>query len=188
MPNHVRNKIQFKTLDDFMLVSEFCKNDVCSTIFDFNKLIPAPGYIFQGDLGKEERRKYGENNWYDWNIRNWGTKWNAYSGELDKENFAILFSTAWAMPEPICQTLSAQFPDVDFTWKWADEDLGFNTGIYRKSGGELLEINVSNESNEAYGLYIELHGSSECIGMDEDGVHYKYDCDNCPNRYRCGID
>ena len=35
---------------------------------DFNKVIPMPDYIFQGNLGMAEREKYGKENWYDWSI------------------------------------------------------------------------------------------------------------------------
>ena len=35
-------------------------------------------------------------NWYDWNIDNWGTKWNAYDTELS--DTGILFYTAWESP------------------------------------------------------------------------------------------
>lgn len=93
--------------------------------FDFNAVIKTPKEIFQGSLRQKERDKYGENNWYDWNTKNWGTKWNAYevhylnnSYDDDTEVFDILvkFDTAWSIPAPIFEKLSEDF-NVQVTWK-----------------------------------------------------------------------
>jgi len=45
-------------------------------------------------------------NWYDWNISNWGTKWEAsiYSWEKLSDNHIVInFDTAWAPPIPFYQ-------------------------------------------------------------------------------------
>ena len=42
---------------------------------DFEKIIPMPKNIYRGSLGPDERQKYGNNNWYDWSVAHWGTKW-----------------------------------------------------------------------------------------------------------------
>ena len=53
----------------------------------FNLLRPMPDNIFQGNLGMAEREQQGENNWYDWSVAHWGTKWDTdaqnvfYDGE-----------------------------------------------------------------------------------------------------------
>lgn len=71
-----------------------------SSDIDFNRLIPTPTNIFQGDIGIDEEEKYGkENCWYDWNYKHWGTKWNACDAYItlgaDKDNLTINMSTAW---------------------------------------------------------------------------------------------
>ena len=40
-------------------------------------------------------------------------------------------------------------------------------------------------SGEAFEVYVELNGESECIGKDENGNWISYDCDTCPNRDNC---
>ncbi len=81
MPNHVTNKIHLsgdqKRIDELMEVVRY-ENQSLGTM-DFNKIIPMPDNIFRGSLGQRELQLYGKNNWYDWSIANWGSKWNSFS-------------------------------------------------------------------------------------------------------------
>ena len=73
MPNWVVNKVTFiGNQDKIEKILEQIKGK--DALIDFNKIIRMPDYIYNGDLGTKERKKYGENNWYDWRIRNWGGK------------------------------------------------------------------------------------------------------------------
>jgi hypothetical protein len=190
MPNHVTNKIEFYgEKENIKKVLELINGeDEC---IDFNKIIPTPDNIYQGNLGEEKRRLYGKNNWYDWNIDNWGTKWNAYSSWLDAENNVIYFDTAWSSPTPVLDALAKLCYEykVSFTGAWADEDRGHNIGIFESDcegdeywfGYEYLE----NCSNEAYDIYVDLKGEDSCMGKDGNGNWVAYSCDTCPNRENC---
>lgn len=49
-----------------------------------------------------------EENWYNWNVENWGTKWDAdvFSYDrFDANNINIYFNTAWAPPIALYQYL-----------------------------------------------------------------------------------
>lgn len=65
-------------------------------------------------------------NWYDWSCANWGTKWNASSVELDDQSdwgwVVFHFDTASRAPIPIFAKLREQYPDLDFSFRWRDED------------------------------------------------------------------
>lgn len=100
--------------------------------------------------------------WYDWNIKHWGTKWNAYN-QPDERNTAdtMYFKTAWSFPAPICEKLSLMFPDVAIEWDYADEDSGSNTGRVRVQNGIAAIDHPKRQSKEAYDLYFELHPGSE---------------------------
>lgn len=139
MPNYVVNRIK-------IVANKEDKSKVLNTIkgkngiVDFEKIIPMPENIYRGDLGKEEEKKYGENNWYDWSIKNWGTKWNAFEPVIDG-NY-VFFLTAWSFPEPVIRKLSEMFPDVYFVWEYADEDIGnnYDRKVYEKGQAEDLAI------------------------------------------------
>lgn len=63
------------------------------------------------------------NHWYDWNIRNWGVKWDASDVEANTvgDDLSYRFSTAWSIPHEAMLALSAQFVGVDFFLDYEEE-------------------------------------------------------------------
>ena len=158
MPNYVRNVLTLSGDEEKIKeLLETVKNDEFGIgTIDFEKVIPMPDYIYKGGLGRAEMEKYGENNWYEWSIANWGTKWNAcgYSKNVEYApqpggTPTITMNTAWCAAHPVVVKLSEMFPDVDITHEWADEDVGRNCGRYEYSGGERIE-EFFPEGKEAY--------------------------------------
>lgn len=123
MPNWTRNELNIQT-DDPKKILDFKKKVLTQSEkgkleLDFEKIIPMPKKIFRGNLGSEEREKYGDNNWYDWSIKNWGTKWNSDRTEVDSSSqeygeLQITFNTAWDTPRPIIKKLKQMFPELNF--------------------------------------------------------------------------
>ena len=117
MPNYCYQKLTFSSSisADISEVKNYILNKKGK--FDFNKVIPQPVNIFQGDLGAKERRmctEKGLHNWYDWNIKNWGTKWNALEPKIlfDEDwKFGVSFHTAWGIPNPIINNIIETFKD-----------------------------------------------------------------------------
>lgn len=104
-------------------------------------------------------REHGSINWYDWNVKNWGTKWNAYD-QNDERNTAdtIYFQTAWSSPIALIQELSKMFSLVKIALTYADEDSGNNAGKIIFENGEAIEVNQpEGQSTDAYEIYFELH-------------------------------
>lgn len=131
---------------------------------------------------------YGYDTWYDWSCAKWGTKWNAYDTFISDNESQICFNTAWSCPLPVLDKLAEMCYEygVSFTGKWADEDRGCNVGVFESDccGDEywFSYEYIENCSNEAYDIYVELKGESECMGKDEDGNWVCYSCDDCPNQ------
>ena len=86
--------------------------------------------------------KYGAGDWYEWAIRNWGTKWNAmetYCSDDGPGDKSIEFQTAWDTPDPILMALSREYPEGMMLVAYADEDAGgYNCGAMLIQNGRVL--------------------------------------------------
>jgi len=60
--------------------------------------------------------EYGYDNWYDWQVHHWGTKWDIRgdcgNDVIDDDHCTFIFQTAWSPPEPIVKKLQEMFPDL----------------------------------------------------------------------------
>jgi len=167
MPNWVRNNVSVTGNKDS--VSLFAERHFKLTDrelepnkdFDFETIKPMPSTIFKGNLGQEEREKYGSDNWYDWSINNWGTKWNACDTHIDgitqfSDNSAELrfsFNTAWSCPEQIYAEIAKIYPNLTFDVEFADEDIGNNCGTIMINDGEVTVDYMSDRefANDVWG-------------------------------------
>ena len=176
--------IPFEQLDKKYLsyVTNMFDNNWAATLYyerlpnrneDFDKLYRL------GKVCCENIRKYGYVCWYNWCIDNWGTKWDACEPYVDDD--FISFQTAWSVPDPIFEAFAyiCDKHNVTFEGEYADEDRGHNAGHISSDNG-ITEY--ENNSNEALRAYIDLWGDSECIGEDENGNLFNYDCDTCPHK------
>jgi hypothetical protein len=149
MPNWVKHNVSVsgskEKLENFK--DQHFKMEDGELIFDFNTIIPMPENIFRGDLGQREKELYGKNNWYDWSLENWGTKWNSahvFCGDIYKADkqfvLSFEFDTAWATPYEIIDKMVLMHPDLFFEIQFADEDIGSNCGYYHCEDGASLNF------------------------------------------------
>jgi len=103
------------------------------------------------EMSNDLMKKYGANNWYDWAVNNWGTKWSGCDGDLTKPTQCI-FQTAWSTPYKLLQKLSVLYPEVELSVQYADEDFGSNTGTYRIVNGVLVDENVPKYGVESLNM------------------------------------
>ena len=115
MPNWVRTRITFPDVTDEQFCSIVCaycgyKGGNGQPTLDFEKILPIPDDVLRGDLSFDEiiNHTSGKENWYDWCIKNWGTKWNAFRGTVDPDCHALYFETAWDYPYPVINKLASQ--------------------------------------------------------------------------------
>jgi len=65
--------------------------------------------------------------WYNWNNRNWGTKWDAYDVHgttcyVGKTQWLEYnFTTANGAPVPVLEAMMEAFPNLTFKLQWQDE-------------------------------------------------------------------
>lgn len=134
MPNYCENYLSIEGNNDTKkLIMEFVKSE--ENAFDFDKIVPMPDYIYRGVVGERERKIYGENNWYDWSVKNWGTKWNSADVEIWDDE--IQFQTAWSPCDPVIAALAEKFPTMRFTYSFYEPGMCF-CGKRVYENGELL--------------------------------------------------
>jgi hypothetical protein len=110
-----------------------------------------------GTAYRDNLLAYGCKTWYDWCVKHWGTKWNAYDTYI--EHNEVNFTTAWATPFPVIKALSKKFRKATFSVSFADEDLGQNCGRYAfKSGRVVDEYFPDGGSDEALEFACEVKG------------------------------
>ena len=150
------------------LVSPFMTLDraMMCIMSNFNSLDKALEY---GESVYKLYLETGATSWYDWSLKNWGTKWNAYNTYVHKNDsscFELYFQTAWSGVPGLITKLVKEFPTLQFTYKYADEDMGYNCGEGHSDGdGDFSFTMVSGGSDEAIALYI------ECWQEDEDDFY-----------------
>jgi hypothetical protein len=87
--------------------------------------------------------------WYDWNIRNWGVKWDAGDAELDTDlseldgtinnTISYRFQTAWGIPIEAITAMVRQHRELDFDLS-SEEEQGW--------GAEFTSSDADDELDE----------------------------------------
>jgi len=123
---------------------------------DFDKIIPHPRTDPYYDRPTQQEAQISSDWWYNWNIKNWGTKWSA--SECQIECFgSYTFVTAWNGVVELMQELSKQNKGIEFEYSFADEDTSHNLGKYKILDGEITErFEPLGGTKEAYELAFEL--------------------------------
>ena len=138
MPNWCENELIIKTNDNHdedldEIIEKYCSirndNEQC---IDFEKISPIP--------------KMKEEDWYNWNCNNWGTKWNAQGWAFENEGLQLFFSfgTAWSPPIPVIQQLSATFPHCRMILKYCEPGMCFAGKTIFRAGKILEEVNTED--------------------------------------------
>ena len=83
-------------------------------------------------------QKYGTDNWYDWSIEHWGTKWDAYDCQGSPQEGTLIFFTAWNPPDEIIKALCKKYPNSDLDWFYEEEGIQFAGHCYAGENGEVI--------------------------------------------------
>ena len=112
--------------------------------FSLEKITPTPPELI-ADAGREKDKMPL---WYEWRLKNWGTKWDIMEEDFDDdtqftatENNSIQakFHTAWQPPMFALATLSKKFKDLKFKLCYLDEMMNF------RGRAEIEDGNVSDD-------------------------------------------
>ena len=133
----------------------------------------------------EQAMRFESDHWYDWNVRNWGTKWDVAVSSVDThpdtymeetvngENHVVYynFETAWSRPMSALLNLSNQYPDLLFTLSY-EEETGWGGECELLRGKVISESMYDNMCRNCDGKYED----SEIVSCDDCG---DYPCPNC---------
>jgi hypothetical protein len=101
-------------------------------------------------------RATGCASWYDWNVKHWGTKWNAYNCKRVGPTVCV-FETAWRSPQPVvCKVFQSH--NCDMLHEWADEDTGRNVGRVTYAAGHSPVSEEWSNTKEGFELAFDLFG------------------------------
>ena len=133
-------------------------------IFSFRNIV-APtdldAYHMQPDLSAPVMSFQG-NDWYNFNNREWGTKWDVAVADGDEhsttymegpvangENSVVYynFETAWSRPMPALIKLSAQYPNLLFTLSY-EEETGWGGELELLRGEVISESEYDNKCRD----------------------------------------
>lgn len=98
----------------------------------------------------ENVRLYGAEDWYNWRLDNWGTKWDCSStsvNELNANNLNVRFETAWSPPINWFKKVIPMYPQLEFTLIFDEEGDSFC--------GKLTGINGEIEIESQDPFYID---------------------------------
>lgn len=180
MPNWCNNSVTLRHKDPAMIerahqalargefLQEFfpCPQDLIDTVAGF------PGEDKREAHEAQEKRNlelYGYKNWYDWNVANWGTKWDIGGDDglmqkLDANTLQASFDSAWAPP---CQAyeklielgfyVKAYYdePGMCFCGLWeGDTDNGFFDDYCEYSGetSKTVREAIGEELDDFWGI------------------------------------
>ena len=118
--------------------------------------------------------------WYNWNVKNWGTKWNCAEVWHDRADddspvegkTSYNFDTAWAPAEPVIAALAEQFPTLLITHRYCEGGMGY-AGEVEYANGVASERNEYGSGDDGF--------PDEAYITEEDGRRgYERDYDAVP--------
>ena len=131
--------------------------------------------------------KFSSDGWYDWNVREWGTKWDADESNLDDNTEDLTptlyysFNTAWSIPEGVFVSIVKQHPELDFDFS-CEEEQGWGAEYEsRKGENGLPELAMTKEWDipDSHQDYVDRDEVDRCMCEEEpDDSEYWYD--DCP--------
>lgn len=89
---------------------------------------------------KSFQKKYNTITSVDWNLVNWGTKWDCMDSDIIKETPKYIkywYTTAWSPNEAFILTIATKYPLLDFELRYKEEGEGFK-GTLRVVNEEVL--------------------------------------------------
>lgn len=130
------------------------------------------------DIGRrhvQNAENHGACCWYEWAVKNWGTKWNASDTLVASDGKSFTFDTAWEPAFPVVLELSRKHPDIRMAFLFSDENIGSGVGYALLTGGQVdFSGDFPDQSKDAYKLAFDLWGCADEYRWDDKKGKYVY--------------
>ncbi len=192
MPNWCYNKLVVKSNGDLNEFRRFMKQGRRIETYDgeqenvwrISNYLPTPEGLLSKNISESEKKNLkntlGFDNWYDWRLFYWGTKWDCDNNGFDTytdENsiFETDFDSAWGPPSEFLINVSIMYPSLSFQLEYLEPGMSFagttyiNNGflldicsdpVHKNEDGEIINVEYDDD-NETYIL-------SNGLSYDED--------------------
>jgi hypothetical protein len=134
--------------------------DSTFTFPDLNKIVPMPEILVGTNAPNREnaaecKTETGHEDWYSWQVENWGVKWGTYDHYQTQWN-VFEFDTAWSNISRMIDLMHSEFNDIRMIYEWSDEDTGANCGHSEFVNGQSYVRKYENHSEEAFKMAFKL--------------------------------
>ncbi len=157
---NIINKLNDKTL----LINNFMLKDyeIDDVINKFSKSSSKEELLNLGKIQIDNIINYNALNWYDWNIKNWGCKWNSSNFNISEDYKTITYETPWNPAKEVIIEISRQNPEMKFGFLYSDENIGANVGYMLLKNGVIDYAGTfADYSCDAYRLAFDLWGCED---------------------------
>ena len=119
-------------------------------------------------------------NWYNWNISNWGTKWDVdvEDEDIQDDHIYIKFDTAWSPPMDIFEAIVRDNPTLSLSVEW-EEEQGFGAELESDGEGGLVLVKEW-DIPASHADYVERDNEGGCTCAYTDDQEDWYD--DCPGK------
>jgi len=184
MPNHCTNNLtvtgdakEIKRFHEAITAGELQEHENFRIL---DNLFPTPQQLRdtpKGSFGDTEKQKemetknqanlekFGVPDWYEWNCKNYGSKWSDFDGmfgSITDTELNLTFMTAWSPIGEGIRNVSKQFPTLDFILSYEEGGMAFCGGYAIRNGvivedieGEYPSMTDEQIENEEYDEFYE---------------------------------
>jgi len=119
------------------------------------------------------------NHWYDWNIKNWGCKWDASEPHLEESvgELRYWFNTPWGPPVEALEAMNKQYPTLVLTMRSLEEQGWGVEYIADQDGVRVIEEWDTPDTHEDS---MKHKGWCNCEEMGDDEMEWMYE--DCPKK------
>ena len=99
--------------------------------------------IKQEEMNKANLKKFGSPDWYEWNCKNYGSKWSDFDGvfgQVSDNEINATFMSAWSPIGEGIRNVSKQFPTLDFILSYDEGGMAFCGGYAFRNGEIFADI------------------------------------------------